>query len=108
MASIAAALLAVIGTGAALVKRESTGYGQHVETSLLEGLLFLNAGAIFHRPRHPPAVVRAGNTPILRLYGTRDGRAMQINLSGTERWREVCRVLGLDGDGGLDFADPAG
>jgi len=107
MASVAAGLLAVIGVGAALVKRDTTGYGQHVETSLLEGLLFLNGGAIFHRPRHPPGVVRAGKNPVLRQYETSDGRAMQINLSGTERWREVCRVVGLDGDGGLDFADPA-
>ena len=38
MASVAAALLAVLGSGAALVKRETTGYGQHVETSLLEDL----------------------------------------------------------------------
>lgn len=107
MASVAAAFLAVIGIGAALVKREATGYGQHVETSLFEALLFLNGGAIFHRPRHPPAVVRAGASPILRLYETRDGRALQINLSGTERWREVCRVVGLEGDGGLDFSDRA-
>jgi crotonobetainyl-CoA:carnitine CoA-transferase CaiB-like acyl-CoA transferase len=107
MASVAAALLGVIGVGAALVKRETTGYGQHVETSLLEALLFLNAGALFHRPRHPPAIVRAGGTPVLRLYETSDGRAMQVNLSGTERWRELCRLLELDDDGGLDFSDPA-
>jgi crotonobetainyl-CoA:carnitine CoA-transferase CaiB-like acyl-CoA transferase len=107
MASVAAALLGVIGVGAALVKRETTGYGQHVETSLLEALLFLNAGAIFHRPRHPPAIVRAGGTPVLHVYETLDGRSMQVNLSGTERWRELCRLLELDGDGGLDFSDPA-
>ena len=108
MASVAAALLAVIGCGAALLKRETTGYGQHVETSLLEALLFLNAGAIFHRPRHPPPIVRAGGTPVLRIYETLDGRGMQVNLSGTERWRELCRVLQLDDDGGLDFSDPVG
>jgi crotonobetainyl-CoA:carnitine CoA-transferase CaiB-like acyl-CoA transferase len=30
-------------------------------------------------------------------------------LSGTERWRELCRLLDLDGDGdsGLDFSNPA-
>jgi len=106
MASVAAGLLAVLGVGAALVKRETTGYGQHVETSLFEALLFLNGGQIFHRPRHRPPVVRNARSPILRVYETADGRGIQVNLSGTERWRELCRLVGLDGDGGLDFADP--
>jgi len=106
MASVAAGLLAVLGIGAALVKRESTGYGQHVETSLFEALLFLNAGQIFHRPRHRPRIVRDPRSPILRVYETADGRAVQVNMSGTERWRELCRLVDLEGDGGLDFSDP--
>ena len=49
--------------------------------------------------------------PILRSCtptSTRDGRSVQLNLSGTERWREVCRLVGLDPDGecGLDFSSP--
>jgi crotonobetainyl-CoA:carnitine CoA-transferase CaiB-like acyl-CoA transferase len=108
MASIAAGLLAVVGTGAALVRRETTGYGQHVETSLFDALLFLNAAAIFYRERHRLGVAREANTPVLHTYETSDGRAVQINLSGTERWRELCRLVGLDpdGDSGLDFSKP--
>jgi crotonobetainyl-CoA:carnitine CoA-transferase CaiB-like acyl-CoA transferase len=107
VASVAAALLAVIGTAAALVKRESTGYGQHVETSLLDALLFLNAAPIFHRTGHRPKVTRQRNSVILRLYDTADGRSMMVNLSGTERWRELCRLLDVD-DGGLDYGTPEG
>src|SRR5262249_20666338 len=107
MASVGAALLATLGTAAALVKRESTGYGQHVETSLFEALLFLNGGPIFHRAGLRPGPSRATRLPVLHTYGTSDGRAMQVNLSGTARWREVCRLVGLDGDAGLDFADPS-
>jgi crotonobetainyl-CoA:carnitine CoA-transferase CaiB-like acyl-CoA transferase len=109
MASVAAGLFAVLGVGAALVKRETTGYGQHVETSLFEALLFLNGGPIFHRAQHRPGVGRAARTPVLRMYESSDGRGVMVNLSGTERWRELCRLLGLDADGdsGLDFADPA-
>ena len=70
MASVAAALLAVIGIGAALVKRETTGYGQHVDTSLFEALLYLNAGPVFHRPGHRPRIFRQTRSPILHTYGT--------------------------------------
>jgi len=107
VASVAAALLAVLGAGAALVKRSSTGYGQHVETSLLDGLLFLNAAPIFHREGHRPRIVRQTKSPILRAFETADGRAVMVNLSGTERWRELCRLLDMD-DGGLDYSTPEG
>ena len=107
VASVSAALVAVLGAGAALIKRASTGYGQHVETSLLDALLFLNAAAIFHREGHRPRIVRQTKSPILRVFDTADGRAVMVNLSGTERWRELCRLLGLD-DGGLDYSTPEG
>ena len=107
LASVAAALLAVLGAGAALVKRSSTGYGQHVETSLLDGLLFLNAAAIFHREGHRPRIVRQTRSPILRVFDTADDRAVMVNLSGTDRWRELCRLLDMD-DGGLDYSTPEG
>ncbi len=107
LASVAAALLAVLGAGAALVKRTSTGYGQHVETSLLDGLLFLNAAPIFHREGHRPRIVRQTKSPILRVFDTADGRSVMVNLSGTERWRELCRLLDMD-DGGLDYSSPEG
>ncbi len=107
VASVAAALLAVLGAGAALVKRTSTGYGQHVETSLLDGLLFLNAAPIFHREGRRPRIVRQTKSPILRVFDTSDGRAVMVNLSGTERWRELCRLLDMD-DGGLDYSTPEG
>ena len=107
VASVSAALVAVLGAGAALIKRASTGYGQHVETSLLDALLFFNAAAIFHREGHRPRIVRQTKSPILRVFDTSDGRAVMVNLSGTERWRELCRLLGMD-DGGLDYSTPEG
>jgi crotonobetainyl-CoA:carnitine CoA-transferase CaiB-like acyl-CoA transferase len=107
VASVSAALVAVLGAAAALIKRASTGYGQHVETSLLDALLFLNAAAIFHREGHRPRVIRHTKSPILRVFDTSDGRAVMVNLSGTERWRELCRLLGMD-DGDLDYSTPEG
>ena len=78
-----------------------------METSLLDALLFLNAAAIFHREGHRPRIVRQTKSPILRVFDTADGRAVMVNMSGTERWRELCRLLGLD-DGGLDYSTPEG
>jgi crotonobetainyl-CoA:carnitine CoA-transferase CaiB-like acyl-CoA transferase len=107
VASVSAALVAVMGGAAALIKRVSTGYGQHVETSLLDALLFLNAAAIFHREGHRPRIIRHTKSPILRVFDTSDGRSVMVNLSGTERWRELCRLLRMD-DGGLDYSTPEG
>jgi crotonobetainyl-CoA:carnitine CoA-transferase CaiB-like acyl-CoA transferase len=107
VASVSAALVAVLGAAAALIKRASTGYGQHVETSLLDALLFLNAAAIFHREGHRPRIIRHTKSPILRVFDTSDSRAVMVNLSGTERWRELCRLLGMD-DGRLDYSTPEG
>ena len=107
VASVSAALVAVLGAGATSIKRASTGYGQHVETSLLDALLFLNAAAIFHREGHRPRIVRQTKSPILHVFDTADGRAVMVNMSGTEHWRELCRLLGVD-DGGLDYSTPEG
>ena len=73
----------------------------------MDGLLFLNAAPIFHREGHRPRIVRQTKSPILRVFDTADGRAVMVNLSGTERWRELCRLLDMD-DGGLDYSSPEG
>ena len=88
--SVAAALLAVLGAGAALVKRESTGYGQHVETSLLDGLLPLNAAPIFHRPGHRPHVHESEE--LGHPASLRDGRR-PLRHGEPERHRALARAV---------------
>ena len=52
--SLAAAFLATTGISAALHAREVTGRGQHVETSLLQGVLIATWGG-WQRAEHPDA-----------------------------------------------------
>ena len=37
-------------------------------------------------------MVRQRNSPILHVFDTSDQRGVMVNLSGTERWRELCRL----------------
>ena len=88
--------MAVLGAAAALIKRASTGYGQHVETSLLDALLFLNAAAIFHREGHRPRIIRHTKSPILRVFDTSDGRAVMVE---PQRHRALARAVPPVGHG---------
>ena len=49
--SVGAAYLATLGISAALVARQRTGIGQHVETSLMQGVLMTNAAG-WQRPQY--------------------------------------------------------
>ena len=95
VASVAAALLAVLGAGAALVKRDL----DRLRPARRD--LAARRAALPQRGRHlppargtGPASSRQTKSPILRPFDTADGRAVMVNLSGTERWRELCRLLG--------------
>jgi len=83
LASVTAALLAMLGTVAALWERESSGLGQHVETSLLDAALFINGSAVLQGD--PPSMGTQGRTGSARvhMYPTADGW-LQV-VAGTDR-----------------------
>ena len=107
MASVAAALLAVLGAGAALVKRESTGYGQHVETSLLDGLLFLNAAP--SSTARDTALASCGR-PNRRscASSTPPTAAPSWSTSAAPNAGASCAGCSSIDDGGLDYSTPEG
>lgn len=88
-----------IGILSAVVERNRTGRGQHVDVSLLAGLMallsvqgqrYLNLGEV---------PTPNGNAhPTLAPYGTFETADGPINLApATEpMWQELCRLLGLD------------
>ncbi len=94
---LVAGLFAAQGALAALVERNESGRGQHVETSLLEGLIGLlswSAGIYFDTGRAPgPA---GHHHPLASPYGrfrARDGY-LNVTSGGQAIWKRLCEAVG--------------
>lgn len=87
-----AAMLCVSGICAALYHRERTGEGQHLETSLLQGIMSVQSH-YFARPLDCAEEGPLGIYPY-RLFDTADTKI--FIAAGTDKfWRLLCQVLGL-------------
>jgi formyl-CoA transferase len=89
--------LAVSGILLALIARGQTGTGQRIETSLLDGVLAMQAGRAFWAEAvEPPEAVRdlLGDR-VSRIYPTRDGH-LYLYVELPKFWAGLCRTLGLD------------
>jgi crotonobetainyl-CoA:carnitine CoA-transferase CaiB-like acyl-CoA transferase len=93
----AAALLAVYGICAALAVRESTGLGQHVESSLVHSSMAIQAGEFIWYQGRPPlargGVARIGATAGDRLYQTADGW-LRLGLRDPSLWPALTAAVG--------------
>jgi len=96
IADMTGALLATIGILAALQARERTGRGQHVDVSMLEGVLGLMTV--------PAARLLAGGSLLNELSGThacynvyrcRDGKHVAVGALEPKFWDALCRTVGL-------------
>jgi crotonobetainyl-CoA:carnitine CoA-transferase CaiB-like acyl-CoA transferase len=86
----------VSGILLALLARGRTGEGQRVETSLLDGVLAMQAGRLFWAETlEPPEAVRdlLGDR-VSRIYPTRDGH-LYLYVELPRFWEGLCRTLGL-------------
>jgi formyl-CoA transferase len=89
--------LAASGILLALIERGRTGAGQRVETSLLDGVLAMQAGrAFWAETAEPPEAVRdlLGDR-VSRIYPTREGH-LYLYVELPKFWTGLCRTLGLD------------
>lgn len=89
--------LAVSGILLALIARGQTGVGQRIETSLLDGVLAMQAGRAFWAEAHePPEAVRdlLGDR-VSRIYPTRDGH-LYLYVELPKFWTGLCRTLGFE------------
>ena len=96
-ASYGAGLLAVVGSLAALHQRERTGRGQHVRTSLLDGMMaqltMMLVGRVGETPEVPPV---SGSAPTLAIYRCADGDYLQIHLGARGSLERLFEATGLE------------
>ena len=95
---LTAGLWTVIGIVSAVVERQRTGRGQHVETSLLAGLMALLSvqGQRYLSLAEVPEP--CGNVhPVIAPYGTFDTADGPLNLAPAtqQMWVRLCEILGV-------------
>ena len=87
---------ALIGILTALVARSRTGRGQHVDTSMTDGVIALSALFVqnYFTSGQPPAPPALNPNPNYTTYETKDGR--WVSLGTIEPWffAAVCRLVG--------------
>ena len=98
MADYASAMLASFGVISALVEKNKTGLGQHIETSLLHGAVAIQAGEFqkfFDRISTGNPVGMEGPCATYRLYKTLDGHIF-LSCQDDNSFKRACVALGLD------------
>jgi crotonobetainyl-CoA:carnitine CoA-transferase CaiB-like acyl-CoA transferase len=81
----------------ALLARARTGVGQRVETSLLDGVLAMQAGRVFWAEEREArdAVRDLLGDRVSRIYPTREGH-LYLYVELPKFWEGLCRTLGLE------------
>jgi crotonobetainyl-CoA:carnitine CoA-transferase CaiB-like acyl-CoA transferase len=94
-----AGMWAALGVLGAVLAREKNGIGQHVETSLLSGLVgLLNVQAQRHLSLGEIPAPNGNAHPVISPYGayeTKDG-PLNIATATQDMWRKLAECLGLD------------
>ncbi|MSQ22137.1 MAG: CoA transferase [Dehalococcoidia bacterium] len=74
---------------AALLARDKTGRGQHVDVSNCDSLVGI--------PYDPPDKFLAGRSPAWHLYKTKDELYMAVGARDERTWSNLCMALGKEG-----------
>ena len=95
----AGSLRAVIGILLALLARQFSGVGQHVDVAMMQGAVSFHVEALAYLNAQQSARVGemplTGRYPCYQLYRTRDGRFMAVAATEPQFWRNLCDVLEL-------------
>ena len=104
--SDASAVIAVFGILCALVQRNSTGFGQHLDVSALEAMTQLNTWGLPNTSAtisagHKPSTLRSGNSPMYPHLRTKDGYVRLVILA-PRQWFALWEWMGSP----EEFSDP--
>lgn len=90
-------LMAAVGVLAAFVARQSTGEGQYVDISMLDGVVswMTMLFAQFAAKRSPQRgkLTLTGSVPCYNVYETSDGKYMSFGGLEAKFWQEFCRAV---------------
>ncbi|MFC1515678.1 CaiB/BaiF CoA transferase family protein [Thermodesulfobacteriota bacterium] len=94
-----ASLFAAYGILAALIERNTSGRGQYLETSLLEGLIaVLGFQAAKYFGTGAPPLPQGNDHASFAPYGTYKTKNGHINIAAAtgRMWQNLCEILGLE------------
>ncbi|MCL6598615.1 MAG: CoA transferase [Alicyclobacillus macrosporangiidus] len=94
------ALMAVTSILAALMQRQRTGRGQHLDVAMVDGVMsWLSIHAAdalaLGRGQRPGERYLGGDFACYRVYETLDGRYLSIGAVEPHFWRNLCDAVGL-------------
>lgn len=96
-----AGLHAFMGILLAVIARENTGRGQHIDISYMETVIslmtvflydYLNTGTMYKRGR----TWFGGGTPYYNVYETKDGKYLTVGCVEPKFWQNLCQALGRE------------
>ncbi|MEM2866084.1 MAG: CaiB/BaiF CoA-transferase family protein [Candidatus Hadarchaeales archaeon] len=100
IADVGGCLLATVAILSALLQRERTGKGQHLELSLLgASLFFLTLPSSLHLEGWEVSgetLPLLGRFPCYTVYRTSDGKYLSVGCLEEGFWRRLCRALGKE------------
>lgn len=92
----------VIGILAAANYRNQTGQGQHIDISMMDGLLQMNSliGSQYlgggELPQREGELLNGGSN--YDFYETKDGRYFSVGSLEPKFWKELCQTLGIEAE----------
>lgn len=98
----------VIGILAAANYRNQTGQGQHIDISMMDGLLQMNSliGSQYlgggELPQREGELLNGGSN--YDFYKTKDGRYFSVGSLEPKFWRELCQTLGVEAEAATDLS----
>ncbi len=104
---------AVINILLALIRRERTGEGCHLDIAMCDAMftfgLFAQALAVSGCPQEEGGTgLLTGGSPRYNIYPARCGTPICVGALEEHFWQRLCDTLGIAGEERNDIADPAG